>query len=1094
VRKDAIAHINDSLKQLTDFQSATVSAACRRLIGPDGPQGRLLVSDEVGLGKTLVARGVIAKLLLNHLGSGCVTRPFRVVYICSNLALVQENANKLAVFRGNESDRWVSSPSFGRLTELGLKQAAARSGILLELCSLTPATSFSLTQGGGNARERFIIWRAVAESAYVRDTAELENFFRKGVNHSWIVAGNFFYSSGGLEPETLREFSEKLGAPAQLDASMQAFAKSLGLRLQSWRSLLQGIAKLAHNQDKNRAHLEWQVRGRIREIFAEVCAKNLKADLFILDEFQRFRDLINISSQPLGNEKVSDQQVIARRVLHEGTKYATLLLSATPFKALTHIGEDEEGGAHAQQLSELVRYLCGADPAKVRRYETKRAALLTDILSLPESPLDKDSLKGDAKLAVESVLRHYICRTERAGVEPDIERVFENVVSTHSVPSVQEVEEFIALDRLSDALREASVGSAGIDVMKLHKAAPWCLSFLGGYQLRESLRSHKENSGVAAALKRSSDAWIPVEKFRGYQINLTRDAPSARFKHLLEVAAPEGAERLLWVPPSMPNYQGAGPFAEQKNFSKTLLFSSLVLAPRALSSYVSYECERRLLPTRGKRPSYFESRDVYTRTFRFDAKSLSTAWGIVYPSARLSSIQLRSYSTDLSELRRRVDEELTADYKLLRSTFGAGLVTKKTSWFVLAPMLLDWLTDEGKSHVRQWGAAMEQHSTASEMRKSQVERVLALLEGKKIELGEPPADLKRYLVDLAIAGAGNCMSRTIRAAWGRDSAAERILAGATDAAFSFLDKMNRIESQRVLRAVCGTEKPWVSVAKYSAMGNLQAVFDEYFHLLKSIHRTVHDSVSAFKVAVDTGAVSVTAQFQLPPPKRDTNYDVRFHCHYAVPLGNQKNTDEAGVSRITNARAAFNSPFWPFMLNSTSIGQEGLDFHWYCRRIVHWSLPPNPIDLEQREGRINRYKSLVVRQRIAETYAQKFDKESPDDIWCALFATAQTVERRSHLVPFWHVAQGSAKIERIVPAMPYSYELTRLDEVLRIISLYRLSFGQPRQQELVENLLKRNYSEADLIEIRRALLIDLAPINYRKPRKARHDTCRAEPEL
>jgi len=36
--------------------------------------------------------------------------------------------------------------------------------------------------------------------------------------------------------------------------------------------------------------------------------------------------------------------------------------------------------------------------------------------------------------------------------------------------------------------------------------------------------------------------------------------------------------------------------------------------------------------------------------------------------------------------------------------------------------------------------------------------------------------------------------------------------------------------------------------------------------------------------------------------------------------------------------------------TTSIGQEGLDFHYYCRKIVHWNLPSNPVDLEQREGR------------------------------------------------------------------------------------------------------------------------------------------------
>src|SRR5690606_23911241 len=94
-------------------------------------------------------------------------------------------------------------------------------------------------------------------------------------------------------------------------------------------------------------------------------------------------------------------------------------------------------------------------------------------------------------------------------------------------------------------------------------------------------------------------------------------------------------------------------------------------------------------------------------------------------------------------------------------------------------------------------------------------------------------------------------------------------------------------------------------------------------------------------------------------------DVRFRCHYAVAISDQHDTEEGATKRRAQVRHAFNSPFWPFMLNSTSIGQEGLDFHWYCSRIVHWNLPFNPIDFEQREGRINRYKALVVRRRVAE---------------------------------------------------------------------------------------------------------------------------------
>jgi hypothetical protein len=64
------------------------------------------------------------------------------------------------------------------------------------------------------------------------------------------------------------------------------------------------------------------------------------------------------------------------------------------------------------------------------------------------------------------------------------------------------------------------------------------------------------------------------------------------------------------------------------------------------------------------------------------------------------------------------------------------------------------------------------------------------------------------------------------------------------------------------------------------------------------------------------------------------------------------------------RAAFNSPFWPLALTTTSVGQEGLDCHAYSHAVVPWNLPTNPVDLEQREGRIHRYKGHAVRKNVA----------------------------------------------------------------------------------------------------------------------------------
>lgn len=51
------------LARLKPFQRATVEHVFERLFGTDDPTDRFLVADEVGLGKTMIARGVVAKLL-----------------------------------------------------------------------------------------------------------------------------------------------------------------------------------------------------------------------------------------------------------------------------------------------------------------------------------------------------------------------------------------------------------------------------------------------------------------------------------------------------------------------------------------------------------------------------------------------------------------------------------------------------------------------------------------------------------------------------------------------------------------------------------------------------------------------------------------------------------------------------------------------------------------------------------------------------------------------------------------------------------------------------------------------------------------------
>ena len=69
------------LASLKDFQRNTVEYAFERLWGSDDAVKRFLVADEVGLGKTMVAKGLVAKTV-EHLWD--TDKRIDIVYICSN--------------------------------------------------------------------------------------------------------------------------------------------------------------------------------------------------------------------------------------------------------------------------------------------------------------------------------------------------------------------------------------------------------------------------------------------------------------------------------------------------------------------------------------------------------------------------------------------------------------------------------------------------------------------------------------------------------------------------------------------------------------------------------------------------------------------------------------------------------------------------------------------------------------------------------------------------------------------------------------------------------------------------------------------------
>jgi hypothetical protein len=143
-------------------------------------------------------------------------------------------------------------------------------------------------------------------------------------------------------------------------------------------------------------------------------------------------------------------------------------------------------------------------------------------------------------------------------------------------------------------------------------------------------------------------------------------------------------------------------------------------------------------------------------------------------------------------------------------------------------------------------------------------------------------------------------------------------------------------------------------------------------------------------------------------------------------------------------------------------------------VVHWNLPSNPVDLEQREGRVHRYKGHALRRNIASGFAAAAGSGGIDP-WTAMFEAAQRFRApgQNDLFPFWVVPSGPAKIERYVPAHPYSREALRHENLRRSLVLYRMVFGQNRQEDLVSYLAAQLPASAvpRLLDICR---IDLTP--------------------
>ena len=556
--------------------------------------------------------------------------------------------------------------------------------------------------------------------------------------------------------------------------------------------------------------------------------------------------------------------------------------------------------------------------------------------------------------------------------------IHEALVETDAVEAV-DLAGYVALHRLAEAL-EAPL------TVEYWKAAPYFANFLDGYKVGARLKEAIKDPAQRADLR---PLLLATQRLRSAEIQRFRqlDWGDARLRRLARETVDRGWWRLLWVPPSLPYYGFGGAYATDvaKGVTKRLIFSSWVAAPSAIASLLSYEAERSIHAGAQHFENTPDARTAIRRRldYRLDGNrpAAMTTLALFWPSPAIAAVTdpLDAAREDPSSTRDSASALAWAAERVaaVAGPSGSSRAAAGAAWYWAAPLLSDRATEVGDptAGLSDAEAVGPRSSASSETQESADEpsRVLLAhvdLARRTIEGFRPDADRPSDLVDvvalLGLAAPGNVSWRALSRIAGADVTDEGLWQAAAVLASGFRALFNRPEVMLLLDQIDPQDESayWQVVARYCFDGNLQAVVDEYLHHLAEAEGIdAHDDEGLLEIALAAQrALTIRpARYVALDPDRPSGAGIPFLSRFALRFGNIR--QDADDVRLPEIHAAFNSPFWPFVLATTSIGQEGVDFHWWCHAIVHWNLPANPVDFEQREGRVNRYKGHAVRKNV-----------------------------------------------------------------------------------------------------------------------------------
>lgn len=783
-----------------DFQEAT---ATRIVDLFRKGHNRVLLADEVGLGKTIVAKTVVEK-------TGAWRKEINdpdyvVVYICSNAGIANQNCSKLGIAKENRV-----SISEGRLSMQHLMLAETESRTNVRLIPMTPATSFQIRSGAGTAHERALAYLIMEHSgicgSYSEELSFLMRtyFIEKPDSWQWYLE----YQQWRID-----QLSDKRGYLKRMKEELQNHMKPE--LISDVKAVCRKIRKHWDELPDNArlgSLLTWQEQkdliNQIRYCFAEISLGMLNPDLVIMDEFQRFKDLIEIDE----NDH-SDGALLSKKFLMDNTESCVLLLSATPYKpysTLTELTNGEE--THLQGFMRVMDFLVNG------KQENERFHMVWEAYSEHLSEIRGDNLSVliASKDEAEHELYGHMCRTERRDsgiINTDKARAMSiSNLSAANVSSYIELQTF---------MHKMGIGNFPIEYVK---SAPFLMSFMN-YKVKDKIDGAMAGKKypIDPSYRNKAIKNMPMSFLRRADINEYKPLPdtNARLNTLFDEIFAKGEDRtgypelLLWIPPANKYYKAGSRsiFEQCEGYSKTLVFSSWEMVPRVIATLTSYEAERLVNRRIGNKNIEQQTYYALPEEVDFDDgedpkknKRGKTRFLIreqrelvAYPSVWLAEkYEYKTYyGQELFKIRRDIKQLIKDDIDDVAAK--TGIVRGSLGAKQLLSLLI--------------------YMDAS-------------LQGEERELPErlPSDEDLDTLVNMAIASPAVCLYRALDDV---EDSVLRIELARTCCDQSFVSMFNRPESRSIMDAVFegrrgfSEEKHYEQVFIYCADGNFQSMIDEY---------------------------------------------------------------------------------------------------------------------------------------------------------------------------------------------------------------------------------------------------------------------------